>query len=42
MQFVSKYRGYEIATDGTTYFAAGRKFNRAWSAMVYIDELLSP
>lgn len=39
---VRTYRGYEITTDGTTFYAAGAKFNTAWSAITYIDELLSP
>ena len=42
MKVVSTHRGYEITTDGTTFDAAGRAFNPAWSAIVYIDELLSP
>lgn len=36
------YRGYEIEIFETYAVAAGRKFNNAWGAHVYIDELLQP
>ena len=43
MKFVSKHRGYDITQDESgTFYAMSRKFNTAWSAMVYIDETLSP
>lgn len=42
MTIVRIHRGYPITTDGTTFYAAGARFNSAWSAVVYIDELLSP
>ena len=42
MTTVSTHRGYQITTDGTTFYAAGARFNSAWSAIVYIDDLLSP
>ena len=42
MSTVSTHRGYPITTDGTTFYAAGARFNSAWSAVGYIDELLSP
>lgn len=50
MKKVSDYRGFEIFSNETgTRFVArrhdfdyGGSFNTAWSAMAYIDELLSP
>lgn len=50
MTKVRDYRGFEILSDeaGTRFVARrdgfdwGGSFNTAWSAIVYIDELLSP
>lgn len=40
---VSTHRGYTIEKTGPTSFkAAGAMHGSAWSAICYIDELLSP
>ncbi len=40
---MSTYRGYTIEQLGPTSFrAAGTMHGSIWSAMCYIDELLSP
>lgn len=50
MTFISKHRGYSIfRIDDGSYVAngpigdnIGGGFDTAWSAIIYIDELLSP
>lgn len=42
-EWVTSHRGYEIWQHGETSFrAAGARHGSCWSAICYIDELLSP